>query len=347
MRKIFIGSSTEALGKAKGVRCVLSAIEGTKGVLFNEFFEPGTLTFEALEEMLQECDGAVFIATPDDKAMIRGRETLVPRANVLLEFGLVAGRFGRHNVAVCRYGGAGLPSDLKGLTVIEMDGAELDTSDHKVILTDRAEPVISPQSDGKNGAEVGLERPGPHARRRLRMWVRRLTSTTEGIARTDLVHGYAGRWDFKVQLVKWMDFPIEYPSYAQINGVFDLFIPASGHAGKGQVRGRVLFKLYGQDPAEATAFQGELRSAHEITNLTCQEDGGMEFASEAFITQKISAIGARPPDLLDIDPLPGPWTAQWSLLPSSEPRTLVGLFRIEGSGGSQGVVKATKSDSLQ
>jgi predicted nucleotide-binding protein len=49
--------------------------------------------------MLMECCAAVFVATPDDDATIREKHVRMPRANVMLEFGLVAGRLGRHNIA--------------------------------------------------------------------------------------------------------------------------------------------------------------------------------------------------------------------------------------------------------
>jgi hypothetical protein len=319
MRRIFVGSSTEALEKARDICRVLSSVEETKPVLFKEFFEPGFLTFEALEEMLLQCCAAVFVATPDDSAVIRGRNTRCPRANVLLEFGLVAGRLGRHNVAVCQYGGAELPSDLKGLTVIEIDSTE-----------------------------PGLESPGiTRAYEKLRIWASRLVSTTETIERTNIVHGYSGKWDFKVRLDKWRDFPIEYPNYAQMNGAFNLFIPASGNYGSGLAHGRLFFKLEGQSSSDTGPFQGELRSAHEITNAVCHKDGRVEFTSQIFITQMITTTGEAPPQLVGLDVLPEPWTSQWILCPSSEPRTLVGVVSTEGCGVSQGTVKATKSDSLQ
>jgi len=52
--------------------------------------QPGYLTFEALEAMLLRCCGAVFVATPDDQSVIRGQRVSSPRANIMLEFGLVA-----------------------------------------------------------------------------------------------------------------------------------------------------------------------------------------------------------------------------------------------------------------
>ena len=64
-RRIFIGSSSEGLDCARHV-AQLIASDTTAPQLWNAIFEPGYLTFEALEQMLAEVDAAVFIATPDD-----------------------------------------------------------------------------------------------------------------------------------------------------------------------------------------------------------------------------------------------------------------------------------------
>ena len=94
MRRVFVGSSTEGHKEADEV-CDLLKNEDTAAVYWPEVFAPSSLTFEALENMLLECCGAVFVATPDDRGAIRGRPVEMPRANVMLEFGLVAGRLGR------------------------------------------------------------------------------------------------------------------------------------------------------------------------------------------------------------------------------------------------------------
>jgi Predicted nucleotide-binding protein containing TIR-like domain len=70
--------------------------------------------------MLRACSGAVFIVSPEADGG--------PNHNVLIEFGLVAGRMGRPNVALCKSGGVSLPSDLLAVTVVELDGAPLASS---------------------------------------------------------------------------------------------------------------------------------------------------------------------------------------------------------------------------
>ena len=124
---IFVGSSTEGLDKARQICDLFSRDGDAKAILWTEIFEPGFLTLEALEEMLRRCCSAVFVVNPDDQMEIRGKTVRTPRANVMLEFGLVAGRFGHHSVAVCQYGGAELPPDLQGLTVICMESQNEET----------------------------------------------------------------------------------------------------------------------------------------------------------------------------------------------------------------------------
>ena len=105
-RRVFVGSSTKGLDKAQTI-CDALKDEQTEAVLWTREFPPGYVTIEGLERVLSDCSGAVFVATPDDEIAIDGKLVKVPRANVMLEFGLLAGRLGRHNIAICRYGGHG------------------------------------------------------------------------------------------------------------------------------------------------------------------------------------------------------------------------------------------------
>ena len=242
-RRIFVGSSTESIKKANHICQVLAGVEETECVLWTDLFQPGYLNFEALEEMMHQCCAAVFIATPDDDATIRGRPVKSPRANVLLEFGLVAGRMGRHSIALCRYARAELPSDLKGLTVIEMEPA--DGASDKASFSRRGE-------------------------KELRIWCSRLIATPDMIARTEILHGYTGRWDFQLNLTKWRDLAIHAPSYAQVNGYLDLIVSASGQAGAGLAHGRLFFKLIDPAITESTrASSGRLMKSemHSATRM--------------------------------------------------------------------------------
>jgi predicted nucleotide-binding protein len=317
-RRIFVGSSTEGISQAHQICELLSKLENTECVLWKTVFEPGFLTFEALESMLLECNAAVFIVTADDEAIIRGKAVKIPRANIMLEFGLVAGRIGRRNIALCVYGDARLPSDLKGLTVISM--GQCDTS-----------------SDQRN-----IQLASQEGEEKLRSWSAGLLATANMVPRTEIVHGYTGRWDFNLNLNKWRGLVISKPSFANVKGSFDLFLPASGRVGRGFTHARIFFKLI----TDKGVHEGEYRSSHAITSALCHTDGSLEFTSEAFVLQKVALSGAAPPELSGIDFAPEPWSSRWRLAPSSEPRTLKGTVGTEEVSLTEGTVKAVKNSEL-
>jgi len=317
-RRIFIGSSTEGLDQAVCIKDLLASFGDIEPVLWPEIFKPGLLTFEALENVLLRCCAAVFVATADDVTTFRGQSIRTPRANVMLEFGLVAGRIGRHSIALCLFGGAQLPSDLQGLTVIDM-----------------TPPEPAPKPEPVHCSSVSL-RPED----RLHLWTSSLLSTTDLIARTDILHGYSGRWEFALQLNHWRGRDLRFPSYAYVNGTFDLIISANGQAGHGFAQGCVQFKLMLSDGGERT-FQGEYRTAHEIASADCSSDGSLHFTSHAFAIGKLNTSGIAPPELSTLD-LTEPWTAQWQLSPSAEPRSLEGTVSSGDAVGTSGSVKIRK-----
>ena len=85
-RHVFIGSSSEYLAEVARIKQLLDN-DSVECVPWTSVFQPGYLTFEALEKMLLDCGAAVFLATPDDEAEIRLEKVSTPRANVMLEFG--------------------------------------------------------------------------------------------------------------------------------------------------------------------------------------------------------------------------------------------------------------------
>lgn len=123
MKRIFIGSSSEALPYAHQIQNLLKAHGGVEPLLWTEVFDPGSLTFEGIEQVARKkISGAVLLATPDDESVtvVCPPRFLVP--NVMIEFGYLAARIGRRNIALCRYDGVELASDLKGFTYIGMGG---------------------------------------------------------------------------------------------------------------------------------------------------------------------------------------------------------------------------------
>jgi len=311
-RRVFVGSSVEGLSHAQRICEILRAEQTLECVLWREVFEPGFMTFEALENVLTNCCGAVFVAGPDDTSLIRGKSVSTPRANIMLEFGLMAGAMSRHNVAIWLYGGAELPSDLKGLTVASPeppDGAADDSH-----AATRAEQVLV-------------------------NWSRHLTATVDRIPRTETFHGYTGRWTFSGELQTWRDITLQKPGFVFVKGYADLLIPVDGQTGRGVVHGTLSFKIQENDEA----YEGDYLVSHDVTAVTCLPDGSLRMTTEAFALQKRTTIGNAPASLADLDFRPEPWTARWTLGPGIEPRGLEGDFQSEGSIDSRGKIRMTKA----
>lgn len=132
---LFLGSSREAIPFARAVHEQLKrAAQVTPW--YGGAFEANMYTMEALERRLDRSDFGVFIFSPDDVALIRGKPVFVTRDNTLFEMGLFWGRLGRHRV-FCIIPDQVAPdgrtvqdepveeyhllSDLQGLTLLEYE----------------------------------------------------------------------------------------------------------------------------------------------------------------------------------------------------------------------------------
>jgi len=314
--KVFIGSSTEAFHQAKEVEGLLSSLHSVQCVMWNTVFHAGFLNFDALEEMLGHCSAAVFVATPDIPGTCRGRDIITPNPNVLLEFGLVAGRLGLRNVALCRYGNAELPSDLTGLTIIDMDVA------------------ITP------GSVTSMELHDP--RKKLKDWASRLDATIEAVPRTSVFHGYSGGWRYQLSLDRWWGLPIHDGSFVRGDGILNLQVCVSGDVGSGLAHGHIYFKITKNGEPAESVFQGEYRTAHEVVNVVCDLDGTMRLTTKMFALQKVISEGILPPEISAMTAFPEPWSSGWTLHPGDVPGQLKGKFHAEGAGDSQGKALLTK-----
>ena len=117
--RILIASSSEGLPYARKTRELLSS--DVEAVLWNEgLFIPGEYPIESLELRSRQYDGALVVATADDRVFSRQKDEAAPRDNLLFEFGLFLSIFGRRRalMMVEDVGNTRLPSDLGGLTVI-------------------------------------------------------------------------------------------------------------------------------------------------------------------------------------------------------------------------------------
>jgi len=118
--KVFIGSSTAALPMVELVAAWLEEA-GVDALPWNRAFPPTHYTLQSLECVAREVRGGVFIFAEDDK--LEGKDMHVVRGNVLLEMGMLL-RLGRSRVVICRHGNPSSPSDLDGITYINLNKPE-------------------------------------------------------------------------------------------------------------------------------------------------------------------------------------------------------------------------------
>ncbi len=115
---VFIGSSVEALQVAQVIQKDLQY--DAESVIWNQgFFQLNLSTLEGLLTAIDRFDFSIFVFSPDDEITIKGDPpTRIPRDNVIFEFGLFLGRFGRSRTFVVRStDNMRILTDLAGVTV--------------------------------------------------------------------------------------------------------------------------------------------------------------------------------------------------------------------------------------
>ena len=120
-RKIFIGSSTEGSEIAKKLK---EEIESEMGDwldcdLWNggKIFDLNTSALDALMKASRKFDYGILVATKDDITKSRGKETHVPRDNVMFEMGMFLGSLGLTRAFLLVEKQSKLPTDYNGITV--------------------------------------------------------------------------------------------------------------------------------------------------------------------------------------------------------------------------------------
>lgn len=119
--KIFIGSSKESVQQAHEIAFELERSGINASVWDSCIFLPSVSTFDNLERIANGVNAALFVFSPDDQLWYREEKVLSVRDNVLLETGLFAGKLGKTNVVICTTGDPKIPTDLFGITTINLD----------------------------------------------------------------------------------------------------------------------------------------------------------------------------------------------------------------------------------
>jgi hypothetical protein len=277
--------------------------------------------------MLGRCCAAVFVIRGDDivrhvereGVSVRKKAAHMPRGNLLVEFGLVAGRLGRRQVALCRLEQVDLPSDLAGMTIIDM----------------------VPQAEHPDLAKATTEPFSHDAMEKLRHWTTHLIATAAGIERTSVLHGYTGRWNFNLNLTKWRGIVINVPeSYAMVDGSFDLIISAEGVSSVGSLTGTLSCRLV-PSGNNSSSYVSDLHVFHTVREIQCKLDGSIELTSTLLGMQKLREIGEAPAELRAIGTGSEPWDFKWAFYPS-DCGEMAGKVTTSGSGGTEGDITARK-----
>lgn len=299
MRKVFVGSSSEALGYARQVCDLLATQPNIVPILWTEIFAPGSLTFEAIEKVARETVGVVLLATPDDNSLIREKTVKVPRTNVMIEFGFLTAALGRSRIALCKCAGVELPTDLSGFTYIPMGEYQ----------GPKGNPVISPSTVAQ-----------------IVQWAQCLPNLPAAVPLTSIMHGYSGRWKIKNRFTRWRSFNVVPPNYVDFEGLLDLSLGRHGSNGNGFVHGNIY--------ASVNNCYAHISFGARVENVFCDAQGILRFVSKMHSRQVIAVEGAPPFQDGFSDAFRGPQHGVWELSPiSSEGAQLKGSFVV--SAGAQ------------
>jgi Predicted nucleotide-binding protein containing TIR-like domain len=305
-KHIFVASSWADLELAQEVAEFLSGLEGVQGECWKEQFPLGLLTFEALEQMLQRCLGAVFVMSAANLKDVNN--------NVMIELGLVAGRMGRARVAIYTVGDVQLPSDLAGISCIQNGNRE--------------EPGEE-QTDHVSAIRRGIP---SNLAMRLSEWTDSLPAIMTGFPLTSVLHGYSGHWKAALELDTWHSKPVGKNMVA-LNCDLLLHIPPNGRNGIGIGSGRVIIH-WQPDKSREELYQATFHVCLSVSDVTCERDGGMTFRTETLIRQLAFVSGGRTLEPEFSDELPAHWIIGWKLTPRPFDVGLDGR-RLLGSGSRE------------
>jgi hypoxanthine phosphoribosyltransferase len=146
--KIFIGSSKEAIGPLGWVaECLEKA--GHEPLRWDKesLFPLGEYTFTRLIEISKTIDAAIFIFSEDDRTWYRDERKKQPRDNVLLEYGLFAGQSGPRKTIICREGNPKIPTDLLGITDVDISHNNRENAREKISNWLQALNAAQPDQD--------------------------------------------------------------------------------------------------------------------------------------------------------------------------------------------------------
>jgi hypothetical protein len=257
-KKIFIGGSLETYDQAEYVASHFDEVKDllVEPILWRTVFLTGDITLARIEKLADDIEGAIIIATPDDPTSIRKKRVYQPRANVIFEYSYLLSRLGRSRVALCVYDKTELPSDLKGLTYVEM-------------------------------GEYIANRDITHiARKKLTYWVKNLPVIQEGIPTSSLDHGYSGRWKLAAEFTRWRRRDIADPDQVFYEADMVLYVPFCdkefNRPGCGSAHGEINISL--RSEKKSAVFS----RSDQILEAVVGVDGSLKLSGEVKSRQVVS-----------------------------------------------------------
>jgi hypothetical protein len=119
MAKVFIGSSRQTVPLVNEIASLLRSLNH-EALPWTEAFEHGDITIDRLITLAREVNGAILVCSGEDKIESGYYQS---RPNMLIEVGLFVSHLGRKRAIVCRVGDHRFPSDLGGLTYLDLGHA--------------------------------------------------------------------------------------------------------------------------------------------------------------------------------------------------------------------------------
>ena len=143
--QLFIGSSREGLTIAKTLASHIAPHVAEVKLWSEGIFGASHFTMEDLAVMLQCSDFAALLATGDDDITSRGKDSLVPRDNIVFELGLFMGAISRYRtfLVMPRAVDIKIPTDLLGINPVYYDAASPDIANAIRSAADELSTAIS------------------------------------------------------------------------------------------------------------------------------------------------------------------------------------------------------------
>jgi O-acetyl-ADP-ribose deacetylase (regulator of RNase III) len=186
-RRIFVGSSREAVSVARAVQAELSD-EFDITVWDQGVFQLSQAGFDSLLDVLDSSDAGIFVMRADD--VTTRRETSMPsvRDNVVFELGMFVGRLGpdRTFMLTPNVNPPDLPSDLNGVTTARYDARRFEDGERRPAVATACTQIR------ERMAARGVRVPDvPESRKRLDRAMARMSRDLESLLGGHPVEGAA------------------------------------------------------------------------------------------------------------------------------------------------------------